>query len=89
MRLAPQQISAAMALARLTQDELAVLVGIARPTLNKILNDEAVAKEDTMRRIRAALEQKGVEFIGNIGAIESLSLLQGILEVAVVSFEEY
>ena len=67
MRLAPQQISAAMALARLTQDELAVLVGIARPTLNKILNDEAVAKEDTMRRIRAALEQKGVEFIGNIG----------------------
>ncbi len=67
MRLLPQQISAAMALAGLTQDELAVLAGIARPTLNKILNDEAVAKEDTMRRIRSALEQKGVEFIGNIG----------------------
>src|SRR5512138_763394 len=67
MRLMPQQISATMALAKLTQDELASLAGIARPTLNKILNDEAVAKEDTMRRIRMALEQNGVEFIGNIG----------------------
>ena len=67
MRLAPQQISAAMALARLTQEELAILAGIGRPTLNKILNDEAVPKDETMRRIRSALEQKGIEFIGNIG----------------------
>jgi len=71
-------------LARLTQDELAVLVGIARPTLNKILNDEAVAKEDTMRRIRSALEQKGVEFIGTIGVqwaqhqVRTLSGIEGL-----------
>jgi len=84
MRLVPQQISAAMALAKLTQEELATLAGIGRPTLNKILNDEAVPKDETMRRIRSALEEKGIEFIGNIGVqwaqhqVRSLSGVDGL-----------
>src|ERR1700735_1616843 len=84
MRLMPQQISAAMALAKLTQEELATLAGIGRPTLNKILNDEAVPKDETMRRLRSALEEKGIEFIGNIGVqwaqhqVRSLSGVDGL-----------
>ena len=67
MRLSAPQISAAMALADMTQDELATLAGIARPSLNRILKEDVVAKEDTLRKIRHALESRGVEFIGNIG----------------------
>jgi len=67
MRLLAKQISAAMALAGITQDELATLADMGRPSLNRILNDEVVAKEETLRKIKYALESKGVEFIGNIG----------------------
>ncbi len=67
MRLSAPQISAAMALAGMTQDELATLVGMARTAINRILNEEVVAKEDTLRKLRHALESRGVEFIGNIG----------------------
>lgn len=67
MRLSAPQISAAMALAGMTQDDLALLAGIARPTLSRILKEDVVAKEDTLRKIRYALESRGVEFIGNIG----------------------
>jgi len=67
MRLSARQISAAMALAGMTQDELATLAGIARPSLNRILNEEVVAKEDTLSKIRHALESRSVEFIGNVG----------------------
>jgi len=67
MRLSARQISAAIALAGTTQDELSSLAGIARPTLNRILNEDVVAKDDTMHKIRQALESRGVEFIGNIG----------------------
>ncbi len=67
MRLTARQISAAMALAGMTQDEAASLAGIGRPSLNRILNDEVVAKEETLRKIKQALESQGIEFIGNIG----------------------
>jgi hypothetical protein len=56
-----------MALADVTQDELATLAGMARPSLNRILKEEVVAKEDTLSKIRHALETRGVEFIGNVG----------------------
>src|ERR1700681_1042465 len=67
MRLAARQISAGMALAGMTQDELAILAGIARPSLNRILNEDVVAKDDTLSKIRQALESRNVEFIGNTG----------------------
>jgi transcriptional regulator with XRE-family HTH domain len=67
MRLAARQISAGMALAGMTQDELAILAGMARPSLNRILNDDVVAKDDTLSKIRQALESRNIEFIGNTG----------------------
>jgi transcriptional regulator with XRE-family HTH domain len=67
MRLSAPQIAAAMALADMTQDELATLASMARPALNRILKQEVVAREDTLRKIRHSLESRGVEFIGNIG----------------------
>lgn len=81
MRLAARQISAAMALAGMTQDELASLAGIARPSLNRILNEEVVAKEDTLSKIRYALESRSVEFIGNTGvqwAQQQIRMLAGV-----------
>lgn len=63
MRLGARQISAAMALAGMTQDELASLAGIARPSLNRILNEEVLAKDDTLNKIRHALESRNIEFI--------------------------
>jgi transcriptional regulator with XRE-family HTH domain len=67
VRLAARQISAAMALAGMNQDELASAAGIARPSLNKILSDSVVAKDDTLNKIRRALESRNIEFIGNSG----------------------
>ena len=67
MRLSASQISAALALARMTQDDLASLTGVWRPTLTKILREESVARDDTLKKIRHALESRGIEFIGNIG----------------------
>jgi transcriptional regulator with XRE-family HTH domain len=67
MRLTGRQISAGMALAGITQDELATLAGIGRPALNKIVNEEVVAREETLTKLRHALEARNVEFIGNIG----------------------
>ncbi len=84
MRLSTSQIAAAMALAGMTQDELATLAGMARPSLNRILNGEVVAKEDSLRRIRHALESRGVEFLGNIGVqwaqhqVRSLAGVEGL-----------
>jgi transcriptional regulator with XRE-family HTH domain len=67
MRLTGRQISAGMALAGMTQDELATLAGIGRPALNKIVNEEVVAREETLTKLRHALEARNVEFLGNIG----------------------
>jgi len=84
MRLVAKQISAAMALVGMTQDEVAIAADMARPSLNRILNEDAVAKDDTLRKIRIALEARGVEFIGNIGVqwaqhhIRTLSGVDGL-----------
>ena len=51
-----------MALAGMNQDELASAAGIARPSLNRILNDDAVARETTLDSIRRALESQNIEF---------------------------
>ena len=67
MRIVPKQIVAAMGLAGLNQDELASLAGIGRNTISRILNEQTTPSDDTLRLIKSALEQKGIEFIGNIG----------------------
>ncbi|MBR0981262.1 helix-turn-helix transcriptional regulator [Bradyrhizobium diazoefficiens] len=62
-----RQISAAMALAGMNQDELASAAGIARPSLNRIVNEEAVARDETLGKLRQALEARNVEFLSNEG----------------------
>jgi transcriptional regulator with XRE-family HTH domain len=56
-----------MALAGMNQDELASAAGIARPSLTKILNDEAVARDATLKSIRQALETRNIEFTSDQG----------------------
>jgi transcriptional regulator with XRE-family HTH domain len=67
MRLVPQQIAAAMALAGLNQHEFAALAGIGRTTLNKTLNEATTPDEETLHRIRVTLEQQGIEFLDHEG----------------------
>jgi transcriptional regulator with XRE-family HTH domain len=61
-RLTGQQIAAGMALAQMTQDQLAKAAGVGRNTLNRTINDTASTKDDTLENIRLALEARGVEF---------------------------
>src|SRR5262249_28115895 len=67
-----------------TQVELASMTGIERAQLSRILSDASLAREDTLRRIRLALESRGVEFIGNTGVqwaqhqIRTLSGVDGL-----------
>lgn len=67
MRLSASQIAAALALGRWTQDDLATMTGLWRPTITKILSEESVARGDSLKKIRHALESRGIEFIGTIG----------------------
>lgn len=64
----------------MNQDELASAVGIARPTVTKILNDDAVAKDATLKRIRQVLESRNIEFTSNQGVRfrpEGIEILNG------------
>jgi transcriptional regulator with XRE-family HTH domain len=86
MRLSASQIAAAMALVRMTQEDLASLTGIWRPTLTKILREDSVARDETLKKIRHALESRGIEFIGNIGVqwsqhqVRTLAGVEGLKE---------
>lgn len=67
MRLTGPQIAAAIALSGLTQESLATEAGIGRNTLNKIINQTAVYRDETMRKIRNILETRGIEFTDSQG----------------------
>ncbi len=67
MRLTGPQIAAGIALAGLTQEELAAETGIARSTLYKIISGAAAYREETIRKIRAILETRGIEFLPGEG----------------------
>ena len=67
MRLTGPQIAAAMALSKMTQDQLATAAGLGRNTLNRTINDTASTKDDTLASIRRVLESRGVEFLENQG----------------------
>jgi transcriptional regulator with XRE-family HTH domain len=67
MKLTPSQISAAMGLVGMTQEQVAHAAGIARLSLNRILIGDANPKDDTLERIKTALESRGVEFLPNEG----------------------
>jgi hypothetical protein len=67
MRLTGPQIAAGMALASITQDQLAIAAEIGRNSVNRAINDAANTKDETMNAIRSVLESRGIEFIGSIG----------------------
>lgn len=67
MRVSASQIAAALALGRWTQDDLAAMTGMSRPSISNILNEQATARAETLNKIRRAFETRGIEFIGNIG----------------------
>ena len=69
-----------MALAGMNQDELASAARIARPSLTKILNDGAVARDATLKSIRQALETRNIEFTSDQGVRfrpEGIEILNG------------
>lgn len=67
MRLTGPQISAAIALSKMTQDQLATAAKIGRNTLNRAINNTAETKDETLQTIRRTLEAHGIEFINNQG----------------------
>ena len=67
MRLTGPQIAAGIALAGMTQEGLASEAGIGRSTLYKIINGTAAYREETIRKISAILEPRGIEFFPSQG----------------------
>jgi transcriptional regulator with XRE-family HTH domain len=63
MKLTGPQIAAAMALSGFTQEGLAEEAGIGRNTLNKIINNTAAYRKETIRKITEILEERGIEFL--------------------------
>jgi DNA-binding XRE family transcriptional regulator len=57
------QIRAARAWIGLSQDELARAAGITRRTLIRLENSEEAGSERTIKKVRVALEKRGIEFL--------------------------
>jgi predicted transcriptional regulator len=64
-----RQIKAARALLGWSQSDLARRSGISEPTIARLesLDGELGGREETIRKIRAALENSGIEFINGSG----------------------
>ena len=60
------QIRAARALLRLSSTELANISGLAPITLRKLESETIVSnpREETLFRLKTALESRGIEFLG-------------------------
>lgn len=67
MRLTGPQIDAAMALAGITRETMCKEAAIAKKTLNDIINENTSYREETVKKICAVLEIRGIEFLGNQG----------------------
>jgi transcriptional regulator with XRE-family HTH domain len=63
MEIDAAQIRAARAMLSMRQEDLADASGLTRKALAAIEAGSAIAREPTLQRIRAALEQRGVEFL--------------------------
>ncbi|MDD9901596.1 MAG: helix-turn-helix transcriptional regulator [Alphaproteobacteria bacterium] len=68
-----EQIKAARAMLDMKQSELAEKAGVSLATLNNIERG-ADSRVSTLKKIRAALENEGVEFTGERGGAPGLSL---------------
>jgi transcriptional regulator with XRE-family HTH domain len=67
MRLTGLQIAAGIALAGMTREGLAKEAKIGRNTLDRIINDTSIYREDTIAKIRGVLELHGIEFTAGSG----------------------
>jgi len=67
MKLTGSQISAAIALANMSREELCIDASIAKNTLLGILNDTAAPRQETLKKVRDILEARGIEFLPDEG----------------------
>lgn len=58
-----EQIRAARALLDWSQDQLAQACGVSKPAINNLERRVAKPRFETLRQIKAAFEQKGIEFV--------------------------
>ena len=66
MMISVEQIKAARMLLRLSVFELADLAGVSSSTIKRLesLTDDTMPRADTVSKVQAALEAKGIEFLG-------------------------
>ncbi len=66
MMISVEQIKAARMLLRLSVFELADLAGVSSSTIKRLesLTDHTMPRADTVSKVQAALEAKGIEFLG-------------------------
>ncbi|MGE0108447.1 MAG: helix-turn-helix domain-containing protein [Bdellovibrionales bacterium] len=67
MKLSGLQIAAAITLSGLTREALANEAGVGRNTIDRIINETAACREDTIRKITDILEVRGIEFLPGEG----------------------
>ena len=81
MKLTGIQIAAGITLSGLTREALANEAGIGRNTIDRIINETAACREDTIRKVTHVLEARGVEFTDNEGVrlqSRDISTYQGV-----------
>ena len=76
-----RQVAAALALARMSQAELATAANVSVPTLGRMIASEGAAAgmANNVAAVRAALEKAGVEFIPENGGGAGVRLLKSTL----------
>lgn len=67
MKLTGLQIAAAITLSGLTREALANEAHVGRNTIDRIINETAACREDTIRKITDILEVRGIEFLPGEG----------------------
>lgn len=67
MKFSGKQVAAARELLGLTQDELAVAIGVTRVTLSRFERAEGEPQRDTLHKIEAELQRRGIEFTNGDG----------------------
>lgn len=67
MQISSKQIRAARALLKISSEELAELSGVGWATVRRFEEVEGIppSRSGTLERVQSALEQAGIEFIGD------------------------
>lgn len=67
MKFSGKQVAASRELLGLTQDELALAIGVTRVTLSRFERGEGEPQRETLHKIEAELERRGIEFTNGDG----------------------